>query len=95
MPKNDDKERLIRCSFCGKSQNQVKRLVAGPGVNICNECIGLCVSIMQEDVEIPPMSVQADPDMIGGLPKPRDQGASGRIRDRARGCQNHPFRCRV
>ena len=72
MPKNDDKERLIRCSFCGKSQNQVKRLVAGPGVNICNECIGLCVSIMQEDVEIPPMSVQADPDMIGGLPKPRE-----------------------
>lgn len=72
MPKNDEKERLIRCSFCGKSQNQVKRLVAGPGVNICNECIGLCVSIMQEDVEIPPVSAQTDPDMIGGLPKPRE-----------------------
>ena len=44
---NDDNE--IRCSFCGKSQSQVKRLVAGPDVYICNECIDLCGEIVHED----------------------------------------------
>lgn len=44
---NDDNE--IRCSFCGKSQSQVKRLVAGPNVYICNECIDLCGEIVHED----------------------------------------------
>lgn len=44
---NDDNE--IRCSFCGKSQSQVKRLVAGPDVYICNECIDLCGEIVHEE----------------------------------------------
>ena len=35
-----------RCAFCGKSQDQVKKLVAGPGVNICDECVTLCMEII-------------------------------------------------
>ena len=50
MAKNDDKRQMI-CSFCGKGQEQVKRLVAGPGVYICDECIDLCVEIMEEDYD--------------------------------------------
>ncbi len=47
--KNDDKK--LRCSFCGKTQDQVKRLVAGPNVFICNECIDLCYDIIEADFE--------------------------------------------
>ena len=48
MPKYDEKQ--VRCSFCGKKENQVKRLVAGPGVFICDECIDLCCDILQDDL---------------------------------------------
>ena len=41
MPKKDTTKNVI-CSFCGKPQNSVKRIVAGPGVYICDECINLC-----------------------------------------------------
>jgi ATP-dependent Clp protease ATP-binding subunit ClpX len=47
MAKNDDKQ--LRCSFCGKPQDQVKRLIAGPNVYICNECIELCQEIIDEE----------------------------------------------
>ncbi|QOT01145.1 ATP-dependent protease ATP-binding subunit ClpX [Brevibacterium sp. JNUCC-42] len=46
---NDDKGQL-KCSFCGKSQEQVRKLVAGPGVYICDECIELCNEIVQEEL---------------------------------------------
>ena len=39
---------LLKCSFCGKSQKQVKQLIAGPGVYICDECVALCVEILAE-----------------------------------------------
>ncbi len=42
-------EKDYTCSFCGKSQKEVKRIVAGPSVYICNECISLCIDIMAED----------------------------------------------
>ena len=44
MAMND--ERRVRCSFCGKHQDQVKRMIAGPGVYICNECVNLCMEAM-------------------------------------------------
>ena len=47
MPK--DKEKKVRCSFCGKPQAGVKRIIAGPGVYICDECIGVCRNILDED----------------------------------------------
>jgi hypothetical protein len=44
---------LCKCSFCGKSQKQVRRMIAGPGVYICDECVGLCLEIMDEE-GVPP-----------------------------------------
>jgi hypothetical protein len=41
-------KRVFRCSFCGKSQTQVKKLIAGPGVFICDECVELCLPIIAE-----------------------------------------------
>ena len=49
---NYDERKPIRCSFCGKSQETVKRIIAGPGVYICNECIDLCSSIIGEDGDL-------------------------------------------
>lgn len=46
MPKNNE---VLKCSFCGKTQNQVKRLIAGPNVTICNECVDLCNNILKEE----------------------------------------------
>src|ERR1700753_415676 len=57
---------LLKCSFCGKSQKQVKKLIAGPGVYICDECIDLCNEIIEEELA-EPSEVQGD-----SLPKPRD-----------------------
>ena len=48
MAKFDDKKQL-KCSFCGKNQDQVKRLIAGPGVYICDECIDLCSEIIADE----------------------------------------------
>ncbi len=48
MAKNQS-EKNVKCSFCGKSQNSVKKIVAGPGVYICDECISLCKSIVEEE----------------------------------------------
>ncbi len=51
MSKKDDRdEDILHCSFCGKSQKEVKKLVAGRGVYICNECIDVCHSIMEEEI---------------------------------------------
>ena len=57
---------LLKCSFCGKSQKQVKKLIAGPGVYICDECIDLCNEIIEEELS---ESVETP---IGDLPKPRE-----------------------
>ncbi len=50
MAKFGDTGELLKCSFCGKSQKQVKKLIAGPGVYICDECIDLCNEIIEEDL---------------------------------------------
>ena len=57
---------LVKCSFCGKSQKQVKKLIAGPGVYICDECIDLCNDIIEED------RVEASEMRFDELPKPRE-----------------------
>ena len=62
---SDDKGQL-KCSFCGKLQDQVKKLVAGPGVYICDECIELCNEIIEEE-----LSEDLGMD-IGDLPKPKE-----------------------
>src|SRR6202789_1541769 len=48
MPKQSDNR--LKCSFCGKSQDQVKKLIAGPGVYICDECVDLCNEILDEEL---------------------------------------------
>ena len=62
----DEKSTQLKCSFCGKSQEQVKKLIAGPGVFICDECIELCNEIIEEE-----LSEEAEVD-LGSLPKPRE-----------------------
>jgi ATP-dependent Clp protease ATP-binding subunit ClpX len=64
MSRYDEKKQL-KCSFCGKTQEQVKRLVAGPGVYICDECIELCSEIIEEEFE----EAKADAD-LNNVPKP-------------------------
>ena len=65
MSKSDrqGRRRYTRCSFCGKGQDQVKKLVAGPGVYICNSCIELCNEVLAEDARV-----------RGGGPKMEDGG---------------------
>lgn len=65
MAKIDDKKQL-KCSFCGKTQDQVRRLIAGPGVYICDECIELCSEIISDEFE---EDVQVD---MSSLPKPME-----------------------
>jgi len=50
LPKNEEKG--VRCSFCGKHQDQVQRMIAGPGVYICNECVQLCLAALGQDREL-------------------------------------------
>ncbi|MDQ4104603.1 MAG: ATP-dependent Clp protease ATP-binding subunit ClpX [Actinomycetota bacterium] len=57
---------LLKCSFCGKSQKQVKKLIAGPGVYICDECIDLCNEIIEEEL------VDAGDVKLDELPKPSE-----------------------
>jgi ATP-dependent Clp protease ATP-binding subunit ClpX len=57
---------LLKCNFCGKSQKQVKKLIAGPGVYICDECIDLCNEIIEEE-----FSEGSDVGLLDELPKPR------------------------
>jgi len=53
MAKFGETTELLKCSFCGKSQKQVKKLIAGPGVYICDECIDLCNEIIDEELSVP------------------------------------------
>jgi ATP-dependent Clp protease ATP-binding subunit ClpX len=48
--KSSSGEKLLYCSFCGKSQHEVKKLIAGPSVFICDECIDLCNDIIRDEV---------------------------------------------
>ena len=59
------------CSFCGKPKDQARRMVAGPGVYICDSCIELCNSILEEGNAVRPVSArQSAPALV--LPKPRE-----------------------
>jgi len=53
LAKFGDTGELLKCSFCGKSQKQVRKLIAGPGVYICDECIDLCNEIIEEELAEP------------------------------------------
>ena len=69
MAKYEDKK-TIKCSFCGKSQEMVRRIIAGPGVYICNECIGLCSNIIEEEYE--ELSDEGTEIQINSIPSPKE-----------------------
>jgi ATP-dependent Clp protease ATP-binding subunit ClpX len=67
MARATDSNEQLLCSFCGKSQRQVKKLIAGPGVYICDECIELCNEIIDEELVAQPHALELDK-----LPKPKE-----------------------
>ncbi len=68
---NEDNKKLMRCSFCGKTQDKVERLIAGPGVCICNECIEICQAVLSEDtIPTPRHTAPEETDIV--IPKPRE-----------------------
>lgn len=67
MPRVSEPREVFKCNFCGKSQKQVRRLIAGPGVYICDECIELCQEMIEEEFpDTPEFDAEAP------LPKPRE-----------------------
>ena len=70
MPKRPTDRENIQCSFCGKTQEQVRKLIAGPGVCICNECIELCSEIIEEDILR--SDAELAEEVFGEIPKPRE-----------------------
>ena len=63
----NDSGKLLFCSFCGKNQNEVRRLIAGPSVYICDECVDLCNDIISEETQVPD-----DQESSGSLPVPTE-----------------------
>jgi ATP-dependent Clp protease ATP-binding subunit ClpX len=64
LRKDDERDDILRCSFCSKSQNDVKKLIAGPTVYICDECVDVCNEIIADDVVTSPIGEK--------LPKPQE-----------------------
>ncbi|MBE5040817.1 ATP-dependent Clp protease ATP-binding subunit ClpX [Ructibacterium gallinarum] len=67
MPNKMDDKNICRCSFCGKTEEQVKRLIEGPNVYICNECVALCVELFHDDFETANTEIS-----MNDVPKPKE-----------------------
>ena len=67
MSETTSTDKTLYCSFCGKSQHEVKKLIAGPSVFICDECIDLCTDIIQEEIAKEPLANKGD-----ALPSPQE-----------------------
>ena len=67
---SDESKKGLRCSFCGKHESQVHRMIQGPGVRICDECVQLCMSILNDGFE--DTSSSALEDLPDQLPTPRE-----------------------
>ena len=65
--KSDENGKLLYCSFCGKSQHEVRKLIAGPSVFVCDECVELCNDIIREEIQ-----EQSDEQTLKKLPTPRE-----------------------
>ena len=59
-------EKDLVCSFCGKHQDEVERMIIGPGVNICSECIGLCHDLLSDQPEHPEANARAAAQAVPG-----------------------------
>lgn len=71
MSEKYDANKQLRCSFCGKPQSEIRRLVAGPGVYICDECIEMCMDIITDAAKADSL-IEGGADGEGGLPKPME-----------------------
>lgn len=69
---NKDDNRPLKCSFCGKPQNKVRKLIAGPGVYICDECIGICSSILEEELDMRAPMDDVPVEAPENLPTPKE-----------------------
>jgi len=72
MAKHDDRSGNLVCSFCGKSQDEVRKLIAGPTVYICDECIDLCNDIIAEETDSEEAFSQSS-----AVPKPAEETVKG------------------
>ena len=63
---NDETKKPLRCSFCGKRESEVRRLIQGPGARICDQCVQLCVSLLEEELGRGDYA----PELPDKLPKP-------------------------
>ena len=70
---NDDGKKSLRCSFCGKHENQVHRMIQGPGVRICDECVQLCMSILGEGFDEPSDTLEDITDQLPTHPENKDE----------------------
>ena len=70
----EEKNKSIRCSFCGKTEQQVRRIIQGPGARICDECVQLCLNILEEELNLPHSNVPSGADITidGAIPTPRE-----------------------
>lgn len=66
LSRSGDGNKILYCSFCGKSQREVRKLIAGPSVFICDECVELCNDIIREELEEKSQSARSS------LPKPKE-----------------------
>jgi hypothetical protein len=77
MPTSSAPAPTVRCSFCLEPALEVARLIAGPGIYICNECVGLCVEILEQapaehdatEPQLPSWHSMTDPEVLGKLPR--------------------------
>ena len=72
MSKESDSDKILYCSFCGKSQSEVRKLIAGPSVYVCDECVDLCNDIIKEELA----SDGQDDTTEQRLPKPKEINAA-------------------
>ena len=86
---DESKDRQICCSFCGKPQEQARRLIAGPGVYICDECIELCMSILEDEADFQERSANYHNNDETVLLKPEE---IRRVCDRPGEGENRSFR---
>ncbi|MEG1930196.1 MAG: ClpX C4-type zinc finger protein, partial [Anaerovorax sp.] len=72
MSKKYTDNKLVKCGFCGKTQEQVRRLIAGPEVYICDECINLCKEIISEEFDKLEIAESVFEEIVFQLPKPME-----------------------
>ena len=72
MANNEELNREICCSFCGKAQDEARRLIAGPGVYICDECIELCMSILEDEANLSQRKSNHHNEPVATLLKPKE-----------------------